>query len=454
MIGMLAKAFAVLALACALAPVDAYAEVHKSDIVGGATVEERGLSVAECPSIDAAYAALMDADGTILFSRAGDSPSQIASITKVMTAMVAIDNAPADLYVGVSGAAAAVGESSAGLQEGDVMDFETALKALLVPSGNDAAMAIAEAVGSSMIASNPSLGSDPVAVFVAAMNTKAAEVGCVDTVYENPHGLDDEEWAGNLHSTACDQALVARAAMAYPKIREIVSGGSTSIVVTRNGGKETIELETTDQLLEMYEYAIGVKTGMTLLAGPSFMGASDKDGRMLYSVVLGSADEYQRFVDTQEMMEWGYDHVVEVKLANSDVYATMGRGSDSREVPVMAEVAHLDWADKTVKATLKNTDQTLKVFDLEGNVNQSVELFEVRGNVRIGDKVGKITFIQHNNVLAEEDLVACEDVPAPNFIDAAILWWQSMFGGAAPGSMESSVYNVMPIIDDNVLSSL
>ena len=240
-IAFLLSLFAICAL-----PVQAHAEVLKADIVGGATVGERGLSVAECPSIDAEFAVLMDSDGNVLFSRLGDDESQIASLTKVMTAIVAIDNAPADLHISVSEAAALIGESSAGLQEGDVMDFETALKALLVPSGNDAALAIAEAVGSSMIASNPSLGDDPVEVFVAAMNAKAAELGCTNTVYENPHGLDDEEYAGELHSTAHDQALVARCAMSYQRIREIVSGGSTTIQVTREGAKESIDLETTD----------------------------------------------------------------------------------------------------------------------------------------------------------------------------------------------------------------
>ena len=131
-IAFLLSLFAICAL-----PVQAHAEVLKADIVGGATVGERGLSVAECPSIDAEFAVLMDSDGNVLFSRLGDDESQIASLTKVMTAIVAIDNAPADLHISVSEAAALIGESSAGLQEGDVMDFETALKALLVPSGND-----------------------------------------------------------------------------------------------------------------------------------------------------------------------------------------------------------------------------------------------------------------------------------------------------------------------------
>ena len=442
-----------LCMAC-ICPLQAQAEVLKADIVSGATVGERGLSVAECPSIDAEFAVLMDSDGNVLFSRLGDDESQIASLTKVMTAIVAIDNAPADLHISVSEAAALIGESSAGLQEGDVMDFETALKALLVPSGNDAALAIAEAVGSSMIASNPGLGDDPVEVFVAAMNAKAAELGCTNTVYENPHGLDDEEYAGELHSTAHDQALVARCAMSYQRIREIVSGGSTTIQVTREGAKESIDLETTDLLLEMYDKAIGIKTGVTLLAGPSFMGAANNEGREFYSVVLGSSDEYQRFIDTQTLFEWGYEHVANLKLANSDKYASMGRGAEAREVPVIADVAHLDWPDKTVSATMADPNASITIFDLEGNVSQVVELNELHGNVRAGDKVGTITFKQHNEVIAQQDLVACQDLAAPNPIEALVIWWQDVTGGsnAIDPADRSEVYNVMPILDDNVLS--
>ena len=447
---------AVIAIAC-IAFVNvpqAQAEVRKADVIAGSTVEERGLSVAECPSIEATYAVLMDSDGRILFSREGEGESQIASITKVMTAIVALENAPDDLRISVSENAALIGESSAGLQEGDVMDFDAALKALLVPSGNDAAVALAEAVGASMISSNPSLGSDPVAVFVAAMNAKAAELGCTNTVYENPHGLDDGEYAGNLHSTASDQALVARCAMSYPKIKEIVSGGSTTIEVTRDGAKEKIDLETTDLLLEMYDKAIGIKTGVTLLAGPSFMGAANDEGREFYSVVLGSSDEYQRFYDTQTMFEWGYEHIAQIKLANTSKYSTMGRGAEAHEVPVIAEVSHLDWPDKTVSATMRDPDQTLTVFDLEGNVSQLVELNELHGDVHAGDKIGTITFKQHNEVIAQQDLIACQDVAAPNVIDSFALWWQGLTGGVDPSShARSEIYNVMPILDDNVLSS-
>ena len=430
----------------------AYADVRKADIVCGQTVEQRGLAAADCPAVEGEYVILVDSNGRVYFERNAHEPTQIASITKVMTAMVAIDNANPDAYIAVSNAAATVGESSANLMEGDVMDFDAALKALLVPSGNDASVAIAEAVGASMIAADPSLGSDPMQVFVDAMNAKAEEIGCVDTIYENPHGLDFDEWAGNLHSTASDQALVAKAALNYEKIRNIVSGGSTSIAVTRGGEKVIVDLETTDELLEMYEYTIGVKTGVTQLAGPSFMGAANKDGIELYSLVLDSSNEWQRFADTRELFEWGYDHMVDVPLANSASTATMTMNGTNTQVPIIAEVSHTDWIDRTVKATIEDPTATVRVFDLEGNVVQTLEFDKLSGTVREGQRVGKITYTQHGTIVAQQNLIACETVAAPDIFEGIGIGWNRFIGGFSgePEYADSLVYNVMPIINNNV----
>lgn len=451
----LVAAFAAFMLAATLCCENAYADVRKADVISGQTVEARGLSVASCPSISCECAVLVDADGNVLFERNGSKASQIASITKVMTAIVAIDKAQEGTHVAVSEAAATIGESSANLMQGDVMDLETALKALLVPSGNDAALAIAETVGAQMVASDPSLGNDPMQAFVDAMNAKASELGCEDTLYENPHGLDDGEHAGNLHSTALDQGKVAKCAMSYDLIRDIVAGGSTTVTVERNGKKEKVDLETTDELLEMYDRAIGVKTGVTNLAGPSFMGAANNEGRELYAVVLGAADEHERFVDAKKLFEWAYEHVVEVKLAQSSLECDMQQGTESVTVPVVAEVSHGDWVDKTVKATLSDPEAAVSVFDFEGNVSQSVTCDTIAGDVHAGDKVGTVVFKQRNMVVAEQDLVACENTPAPNAFEALGIWWQRFIGGfdGSPVQADTKIYNVMPIINDNKAGS-
>lgn len=439
--------FLACVLACMLAiagtiaftSVDAYADVRKADNIFGQTVDARGLSVAQCPSIDAEYAIVMGADGTVYFERNASSPTQIASITKIMTAVVALDaiaqgTVTLDTPVTVSAAAAAVGESSAGLQEGDVMDLDTALKALLVPSGNDAAVAIAETVAGSEEA------------FVALMNSKAAEIGCTDSVFENPHGLDFDEYEGNLHSTAADVAKIVQYAMKNQTFRDDVALGDTVIQVTRGGAKAEVALTTTDEFPSFTDYAIGVKTGFTELAGASFAGATNKDGLELYAVVINSTSEAQRFQDAETLTSWVYDHLKSYQLANS-VQSTTYNGA---EVPVAAEVAHAGWIDKTVKATLSDPTASVSIFDLNGNVSQSLEFDELTGNVRAGDKVGTITFKQRNATIATMDLVATENLDAPNFFEGIGIWWDRLFRGFSgqPQVAQSVTINETPLVVD------
>lgn len=446
---------AVFACVSLVLPQSAFADVRKADIVGDSTVDELGLTVSQCPNVDAEHAVLMDEDGNVYFQRDAQGDANIASVTKVMTAIVACENADANTVVTVSAAAAAIGESSAGLQEGDSMDFDTALKALLVPSGNDAAVALAETVGAQMIQKDPSLGSNPVDVFVKAMNDKANELGCTNTVYENPHGLDYDEYAGNLHSCAADQALVGRCAMSIPKIRSIVGGGSTTIVVSRDGAATQIELETTDLLLDMYDRAIGIKTGLTEKAGECFSGAATDGNLELYAVVLNSDSETQRFLDAKNLFEWGYSHIIDYKLANSTETATMQVDGAEREVPVIAKAVLSDWTDKTVDATLSDPDATVRIFNLNGNVSQSVQLDEMSGSVHAGDKVGTITFKQHNNVIATMDLVACEDVEAPGLWERLKIGWTRLTAGmtGAQTVADPAILNTMTIVNDKTSSA-
>lgn len=449
-------------LACALAlllafasaaafPAVAAADVRKADVVYGQTVDARGLSVAQSPNIDAEYAIVMDSAGTVYFERNASSPTQIASITKVMTGVVALDAVSSgivslDTPITVSATAAAAGESSAGLQEGDVMSLRTALTALLVPSGNDAAVAIAETVGAALQSSGTASGDSAQGAFVAQMNAKAAELGCTDTVYENPHGLDFDAYAGNLHSTAADVAKVVQYAMKDETFRADVSQGDTVIQVTRGGAKADISLETTDGFLDIYEYAIGVKTGFTALAGFSFAGAANNGEKELYAIVINSSSEPQRFRDAQALCEWVYQHEVKYPLAHSNQTATM----NGAEVPVIAEVAHEGWIDKTVKATLADPAASATIFDLNGNVSQSLSFDQLTTDVRAGDKVGTITFKQRNAEIATMDLVACEDVAAPNFFESVGIWWDRLFRGFSGQSTvaQSVTINETPLVVD------
>lgn len=452
----------VRVLSCALALVllcatsfvsttDAFADVRKADVIYGETVDARGLAVAQCPSIDANFAMVMDAQGTIYFERNAFTAAQIASITKVMTAVVALDAineglVSLDTPVSVSSAAAYVGESSAGLQEGDTMDMATALKALLVPSGNDAAVAIAETVGQALINAGQSTNADPESAFVEAMNSEAQEIGCTDSVYENPHGLDFDEHAGNLHSTASDIAKLIQYAMKNDLFREDVALGDTTITVSRDGQPTDVFLQATDQFINYSDYAIGVKTGFTELAGASFAGATNKDGFELYAIVLDSSSEEQRFVDAATLTDWVYDHLVDYPLAHSDQNVTM----NGQSVPLVAEVACESWIDKTVPATLADPAAAVEVFDLNGNVSQVVDFNELTGDIHVGDVVGTITFKQRNQTIAQMDLVACQDQPAPSFFEGIGIWWDRLFRGFSgqPQVAQSVVINETPFLVD------
>ncbi|MCD8316584.1 MAG: D-alanyl-D-alanine carboxypeptidase, partial [Eggerthellaceae bacterium] len=234
----------------------AWASIEKSDIVFGKTVEDLGSNSSVCPSISAQYAILTDGNGSVYFERDADTQTHIASITKIMTAIIALDNAPLDTTVTVSAEAALIGESSAGLQSGDTMDLETALKALLIPSGNDAGLAIAECVGAII---DPAT-TDAVATFVQAMNDEASVLGMSNTLFANPHGLDSGSHEADMYSSARDVATMCAYAMQNDTFRDIVASGNTDITVTRaNGTIATITLETTDQLIGVYDGACGIK---------------------------------------------------------------------------------------------------------------------------------------------------------------------------------------------------
>lgn len=403
-----------LALACALvivcgAPSPAWAETRTSDVVCGATALERAIPASALPDISAASAIVVTPEGETRFERDADTPRKIASITKVMTAIVALDHATPETVITVDHAAATVGEASAGLREGETLTFEDALKALLIPSGNDAAMAIATSVGALI---DPA-STDPYVTFVDAMNAKAAELGCTDTTFENPHGLDFDAWAGELHSTARDVARMIACAMQNELFRATVALGDCDIpLTTADGSVRTAHLRETNAILGT-EGNIGVKTGTTEEAGLCFAGAftDDEDGTV-YTVVLGcppaeEGAEDPRFADTLTLARWWREHERHMPAVTSEAATADG-------TPIAARVSHADWTDKTVDAVAESPDETFPYFDLAGEVEATFDAPACIGDVHVGDELGTITYRQDDQELGVCTLVAAEDVPAPD----------------------------------------
>lgn len=398
-------------LACAVAlvagiPSVAGAQVLTTDNICGKAADARGIAAEDLPDIDASNAFVMGKNGSVYYARSADEQVKIASITKVMTAILAVENCKMDEKITVSNAAAAVGNSTAGLLEGDELTVEQALRGLMIPSGNDAAIALAEHVGKKL---DPKT-KDAVATFVKAMNERAKKLGCTGTLFENPHGLDFDEWAGDMHSTAHDVALMMQEAMKDDTIREVMASKDPWIEVTgADGSDHSHSMETHNVLLDQ-DGNIGGKTGTTDDAGYCFASAYNRDGDEIYTVVLNSSTTDQRFADTATLASWYYDHKVTVEIANTQKKTANGN-------PLMARVSQTDWTDKTIDATLADPTAQATVFSLAGEVTEKVSYDDLSGTVHVGDKVGSVTLKQDGTKIAVMDLVADEEGTGPNPIE-------------------------------------
>lgn len=400
-----------VALVCAVAlvvgiPSVAGAQVLTTDNICGKAADARGIAAEDLPDIDTSNAFVMGKNGTVYYARSADEQVKIASITKVMTAILAVENCKMDEKITVSNAAAAVGNSTAGLLEGDELTVEQALRGLMIPSGNDAAIALAEHVGKKL---DPKT-KDAVATFVKAMNEQAKKLGCTGTLFENPHGLDFDEWAGDMHSTAHDVALMMQEAMKDDTIREVMASKDPWIEVTGADGSDHSHSMDTHNVLLDQDGNIGGKTGTTDDAGYCFASAYNRDGDEIYTVVLNSSTTDQRFADTATLASWYYDHKVTVEIANTQKKTANGN-------PLMARVSQTDWTDKTIDATLADPTAQATVFSLAGEVTEKVSYDDLSGTVHVGDKVGSVTLKQDGTKIAVMDLVADEEGTGPNPIE-------------------------------------
>jgi serine-type D-Ala-D-Ala carboxypeptidase (penicillin-binding protein 5/6) len=239
-------------------------------------------------SLSADSAILMEQDsGRILFEKEAHERKRIASITKIMTAILAIESNKLDEMVTVSERAEHTEGSSIYLKKGEKIKLLDLVYGLMLRSGNDAAVAIAEHVGGS------------VEGFVFLMNEKAARIGMSNTHFANPHGLDDHE---DHYSTAYDMALLMRYAMHNETFREI-SGTKVYYAPDPEHDWERKWRNKNRLLTELYEYCTGGKTGYTKRAHRTLVTTASKDGENLIAVTLNASDDWN---DHITMFEYGF----------------------------------------------------------------------------------------------------------------------------------------------------
>ena len=248
--------------------------------------------------------------GKILFSQNPSEVRDIASTTKIMTALLVLELAETrpdvlNEKITFSSRADKTRGSSSGIRAGEMISVANLLYGLLLPSGNDASIALAEHFGKNFAKGKNKKNASAVECFVAAMNDRAASLGMKNTHFENPHGLTSP----GHQSSAEELVLLATAAMKIPRFRQYVSQrqfGCTVESVT--GYRRNLAWTNTNQLLS-FEGHFGIKTGTTSAAGACLVSASRRGNRDLLLVLLGSGSSRGRYVDARNLYRWAWNEL-------------------------------------------------------------------------------------------------------------------------------------------------
>lgn len=235
----------------------------------------QNLPAAAAPEISAEYACVMLADsGRVIYEKNAYARHSMASTTKIMTALLALENCELDAVVSVSRNAALQEGSSMYLRPGNQITMENLLYGLMLNSGNDAAVAIAEYIAGDTES------------FAKQMTARAKKLGAKDTQFQNPNGLD----ADGHYTTAYDLALITRAAMQNEIFREIVSTKIKTVPLVAGGAE--LYLANHNKMLKIYDGADGVKTGFTKATGRCLVSSATRDGVSVIAVTLRAPNDW------------------------------------------------------------------------------------------------------------------------------------------------------------------
>ena len=338
--------------------------------------------------------------GDVLHARNADDRVAMASITKLMTALVTLENRRGRDLVTVRGQAPLVGGSTINLTPGEELSVRDLLAAALIQSANDAAYALATDVGRGSVAR-----------FVSRMNAEARKLGLEDTHYVRPDGLD----APGHYSSAEDTFVLARRAMKERLVRRLVRKRTAQI-----GGGRTVR--TWNDLLYTFPGLVGVKTGHTGDAGWSEVAAARRDGVTIYAVILGSPSRPQRNDDLEALLDWGFDQYGRVTLVREGQrYATAAVPFSEERLPVVAA---------------NGAEAVVRLRRNAGLVERVVAPAMVDLPVEKGERLGQVVVSDGQRVLARRPLVAARAVAEPSFT-ARVGWYADRALDEASGMLAS-----------------
>lgn len=335
---------------------------------------------ADAMTLSAPSAVLMHTDGTVLYEKDAHQPMPPASVTKVMTLLLAAEAIDSGMLamtdvVTASAHACSMGGSQVWLEEGEQLTVEQLLKCVVLASANDCAVALAEAVAGSEEA------------FVTRMNDRAKQLGMENTNFVNCCGLDAQ---GHL-TTAYDIALMSGELMCHSWIETYTTLWQDTI---RDGA---FTLTNTNKMIRHYDGMIGLKTGSTSQAGFCLSAVARRDGMTLVAVVLGAENSTKRTADIRTLLDYGFANYCEIPIVPSDPLPELDvRMGTKKTVPLMlGETAGL-------LAEKNNVSDLVTHLDLAANLQAPIER---------GEQVGTLSVMDGDTVLRQIPVVAAEDCP-------------------------------------------
>ena len=319
-----------------------------------------------------------ESTGTILYEKNSDEAHYPASITKIMTTLLALENGNLSDMVTFSDDAINNTEGSGIARDyGEQMTLEQCLYGVMLESANECAYAVAEHVGGT------------VENFVDMMNAKAKELGCTNTHFANPHGLQDE----NHYTTAHDMALIAQAAYQNETFRIIIGTKMYTIPPTNKHAEETVLRNHHDMLCTyhnanrkyLYPYCVGGKTGYTATANSTLVTYAEKDGMTLICVVMDTQSPNQ-FIDTVNLFDYAFDNFQVLNVAENDTNYSAETTVDNGNLDNIAPFVELD------KDAVIVLPKTAEFSDTSSSVEYNDSDPEIAGSITYtyaGRNVGK-----------------------------------------------------------------
>ena len=341
-------------------------------------------------SLYARSALLMDAaTGRVLYEENGYAVMPMASTTKIMTCILAIESGRLEEYVTVSRNAQGQPKVRLGIKEGEAYKLGDLLYSLMLESHNDTAVAIAEFLGGSVTG------------FADMMNAKAEELGCENTYFITPNGLDATR-DGKMHgSTAYDMALITAYALENETFCDIIA--TSDYTFMEESGTKQYTVYNKDAFLQMYEGAVGVKTGFTNGAGYCFIGAVEQGEARFISVVLASGwppNKTWKWQDTKTLMDYGTQNYEYETFVGENEYAPIHVAEGIKET-VEVEVRR-----EEIGLLLREDEQVVTEYEMVSYVEAPVENNAVVGYER---------YVLNGEILAEFPVVTAEKIDRITF---------------------------------------